>query len=119
MLGFDFFFAVAAKRAGGDLAVGFDEEVDGVFEEGAFLDVVVGDETEGAGLGVGGGFVVEGAVFEVENDLKRDALAVGDLDEVAVAEDLAAGGADDEEAVLGALRKLDGDGVGVEGCGAE
>ncbi len=80
--------------------------------------MVIADEAEGVFLGEDGGFVVDGAVFEAEDELSGDAGAVGGLDEFAVADDCAALGTDFEEAVQGALSLADGDRVGVErgGC---
>jgi len=102
--------------------VGCDGDVGGFGEEGAALDVVVADQLEGFALGVDGGLVVEGAIAEAVDEVGGDAVAVGDLGELAVAEDGAGLGADDEEAVDGALGVADGDGVGCGGgceCGGE
>ena len=69
---------------------------------------------EGVALGEDGGLVVEGAVAEVIDEVGGDAVAVGELGELAVAECFAGLGADDEEAVDGSLGVVDCDGIG---CG--
>jgi len=119
MLGFDLFLAVFVDGLGSDLTVGFYEHVEGFGEVWTLLDVVIADEAEGVFLGEGGGFVVCGAVFEVEEKLGGDAGAVGGLDELSMADDDAAFGTDLEEAVHGALGLADGDGIGVERGGCE
>lgn len=121
VVGLDVFLAVFAGSADGDVAVGFDEDLHGMGERRTLLDAAVGDEVEGVVLGVDGGFVVGGAVFVAEEGFGDDAVAVDVLEAVAGRDDVAAGVAELEEAVEGALDVTDGHGVGVEsrGGGAE
>jgi hypothetical protein len=58
-------------------------------KEGPFLDVVVADELEVAALGKNGSFLVDGAVFKTEKQMRGNLIAADNLDEISNTEDLA------------------------------
>jgi hypothetical protein len=70
-----------------------------VWEIRAALNVVVGNEAEDAALRIYGGFVVERAVFEMEGETRRYAIAAHDLNKVASSKNLALLGGQRQEAV--------------------
>lgn len=108
------FLAVLVGGADGDLAgAGVDEHVRGMGKGWTFLDMMVGEEMEGVVLGVDGGLVVDGAIFVFEDGPGGDMVAVHDLGAVAVGDDVAAVGAQFEEAMEGSLDVVDGHGVSL------
>jgi len=86
------------------------------------LNVMIADEAKFFLLGEDGGFVVEGTVPKMEDEVSCDAVPMNGLDRVAAGDDLTLLVADDEEAVNGAQRMADRDGIGDgemcedEGC---
>jgi hypothetical protein len=70
---------------------------------------MVADEAEFFLLGEYGGFVVDGAVAEVKEQMRRDVIALDGLDGIAGGDGLALLVADDEKAVDGALGIADVD----------
>ena len=121
MLGGDGGFAVAAGGAGGDLASGgVDLDVERRRKGGAVLDVAVAEVVEDPSLGEGGGLVVEGTVVEAQDEAGGDVIAVRDLDQIADGELFSGLGTEQKEALVGALRVADGDGIcRKDGGGAE
>ncbi len=83
MAGIRFFRAIFAGGSDRDLIfAGVDREIHGMREEGAFLDMSIGDKAEGAALREDGGFVVDGAIFKAEEDARGNLIAAGDLNDV-------------------------------------
>ena len=110
--GLDLVLAVFSCRANNDLAgAAIDEEVDWLREGGTFLNMVVSDESEGTALGKDGSFVVDGAVFEVEGQLRGNLAAADNLYKIARCHDMAVFGTQLEKAMNGAPRIANGNGV--------
>ena len=119
---FDLLLAVFPCGADGDFAgAAIDEEVDWLRERGAFLNVVIGDELEDAALREDSSFIVDGAVFEMEGQLRSNLAAMGDLHEISGRDDLAIFRTQLEKAMNGSPRIANGHGVclSAELAGAE
>ena len=79
----DLFFAVVAQRSRSDLTGGnVNCPIEWLREGGTFLDVVIGDELEVCALSEGGGFVVEGAVAKVKEQVCGNASTLDGLVEL-------------------------------------
>ena len=78
------------------------------------LNVMVADQTEDAPLRKDCGFVIKGAVAEVEEEARGDLITAYDLRHVAGGEALAFESFQDDKAMRGALGMADRDGIGVQ-----
>ena len=110
MLGLHFFLAIFSGGADGDLpAAGVDQQIHRMREERPSLHVVIGDEPKGAALRKDCGFIVSGAVFEGEQRVRGDLVAVSHLHCVSRSEHAAVVGTQFEESVDRPLRLTDRD----------
>src|SRR5215813_4582516 len=83
-------------------------------EARALLDQMVADQLKALALGKNDRFVVERAVFEMEDDVCRDAVAAGELDQVSIRQRGAVQAFDQEKAPGDSLRMADRHRLGDE-----
>src|ERR1700721_3108216 len=83
---------------------GVNQDVHGMRKEGPFLNMVVGNEVEGAALRENGGFIVGGTVFESEECVRSDLAGAEDLNGVSCGKQLAICRAHFQKAVNGSLQ---------------
>jgi len=78
-----------------------------MLERGAFLNDTVAPKSKRAALREYGRLLIERTVFEAKDQMTRYAIAICDLCELTVSEELAFAGAQGEKAVLQAFRVAD------------
>lgn len=84
-------------------------------EEGALLDVVVGDELERFMLRENGSLIVEGTVSEVEDEVRGDPVVFNYLEKIAHGKDLALLIAQGQKPVESSFKVMRGDGLCTRG----
>src|ERR1035438_9515325 len=84
-------------------AAGVDREIHRMRKEGAFLNMVVGDQAKVAALGENGGFVVDGTIFEGKNRPRSDLVAADNLQTISRGQHAPIFGTHIEKAMNGSL----------------
>ena len=107
--GFGLFNALLFITDGYGSFDGVDQDIRGFGEAGAFLNVMVRDETEDLSFSEDGCLIIQGTVFEAKSYTGRNAVTVNGLSEVAGRNYAAVGGAHGKKALRGAFREFHGD----------